>query len=386
MDIIHKNQTVKVAKGILLATIVLSLLVAGLTLTVSLPRYWEGTWADFYGPFAVLSAGAVAALGASVLFVVSSQVYTAKLRQAYGFIAAGIVSGAIGSIQLPILNATSGWHSFWITYGVVGVPFLAECLLLYGGMRALGRLVNLNTPLLYFRYIVPAALVCAMVTALLPHVASKEASSIFASNAVASITVVFYTAGAIIGVQIMRHIGRHYTKAMLWLSLGVACAGVIAVGVVVNALLTGVINGNSPLLFALELVTPVVQLWAGYIFAGISVAEQDVRSGDIRHILDMITYAAALASDPTVIDPLLDNVRATTAKLGADRTLTAEDERRMMQLYLQIEQYLTSKEPLRHYHQEALRLQMTDTLRQRLVEVEGEHTLPVTSIDQAAQS
>ena len=65
--------------------------------------------------------------------------------------------------------------------------------------------------------------------------------------------------------------------------------------------------------------------------------------------LDVITYVASLASKPMEIDALLDPVRAITAKLGPEKILTVSDEDVLAAVYLKIENYLTTKEPLRTF-------------------------------------
>ncbi len=91
-------------------------------------------------------------------------------------------------------------------------------------------------------------------------------------------------------------------------------------------------------------------------------------------VLDMVTYAAGLASNPADIDPLLDQVRGITARLSADRVLTPIDNSALLGVYLGIEQYLTTKEPLRAFTKEALRARFTPRLREQLTTYETHHT------------
>jgi hypothetical protein len=87
--------------------------------------------------------------------------------------------------------------------------------------------------------------------------------------------------------------------------------------------------------------------------------------------LDLVTYAAGLASDPSQIDPMLDKVRGVTAKLGPGQQLSAQDAETVIGVYLQIEQYLTTKEPIRNFDKAELRSKIALPLRVQLEKTEA---------------
>jgi hypothetical protein len=91
----------------------------------------------------------------------------------------------------------------------------------------------------------------------------------------------------------------------------------------------------------------------------------------ISHSLDMVTRAASLASNVTHIDPILDEVRMVTAKLEPGETISNDDNAKLIHAYLQIEEYLITKESLRTFTKEDLRGKYTDDLRQRLTAYEA---------------
>jgi len=93
----------------------------------------------------------------------------------------------------------------------------------------------------------------------------------------------------------------------------------------------------------------------------------------IKTTLDMVTYAAGLASNPADIDPLLDSVRSITARLGPGQLPSTEDDQFLVGVYLQVEQYLTLKEPIRTFSKEDLRSRLTPELRRQIETYETKH-------------
>lgn len=92
----------------------------------------------------------------------------------------------------------------------------------------------------------------------------------------------------------------------------------------------------------------------------------DQKKTTIDSALDMITRAAGLASNPRDIDPLLDDVRAVTSKLRPGDSPTASEETKLLTAYLHIEQYLTTREPIRVFTKQELRSKVSPRLRARL--------------------
>jgi hypothetical protein len=84
--------------------------------------------------------------------------------------------------------------------------------------------------------------------------------------------------------------------------------------------------------------------------------------------LELVSRTAELASNPKEIDQLLDGVRSVTSRLQPGSSLSQEDEKTLLQIYLQLEEYLTTKEPLRSYKKDDLRARIGPDLREKLPE------------------
>jgi hypothetical protein len=94
------------------------------------------------------------------------------------------------------------------------------------------------------------------------------------------------------------------------------------------------------------------------------------KTSKINSAIDLVTYAAGLASNQTSFDPALDTVRGVTSALGAGQVPSAEDDKKLFEVYLQIEQYLTTIDPIRTFTKDDLRTRLSEQLRQQLEDFE----------------
>lgn len=90
----------------------------------------------------------------------------------------------------------------------------------------------------------------------------------------------------------------------------------------------------------------------------------------ISNSLDLVTRTAGLASRPDEIDPLLDKVRSITARLGPDQTPSAKDTQALFAVYLQLEDYLGTRETIRSFTKQQLRARLSKELQQQLTDFE----------------
>jgi hypothetical protein len=93
--------------------------------------------------------------------------------------------------------------------------------------------------------------------------------------------------------------------------------------------------------------------------------------------LDLVKTAAALASDTTTTEPLLDQAEAIVSS-AAGSLLSVEEENSLFAIYLQLEQYLITADPIRKFDKEELRNKASRSLRMRLEAYEN-GTIPASS-------
>ena len=91
---------------------------------------------------------------------------------------------------------------------------------------------------------------------------------------------------------------------------------------------------------------------------------------EVHSVLDLVTYTASLASNPTEVDSLLDRVRKLTATHSAEAALSSSEEADLIQVYIALEKYLTTRDPIRTYTKEELRGRLDPGLLAKLTEQE----------------
>lgn len=92
--------------------------------------------------------------------------------------------------------------------------------------------------------------------------------------------------------------------------------------------------------------------------------------GGAQTTLDLIAYIAGLASNQLEIGPILDPVREITAQLSPGQQPSPNANQQLLHVYLQLEHYLVTKEPLRAFTKEALRKRIAAPLLAELTHYE----------------
>jgi hypothetical protein len=255
---------------VVVTTIGLGLLTAVASLALRPPDSWSDTSFAFHYPLATDGLMAILHIGAALLFFMSLSVYKAKLRLAFTGIAIGILLIGLGTVQLPILDAYDLWETFYVTSGIIALPFLISGLALYFGASSFGRLVGEKGLITRRGIILAAALVASALSTILPHPALVSASSEMEydlNNALFVWILFLDLATAIIFLQVRKRIGSHYRMATTWLSLAILSSVTCLVLALLDAYTATSVRTN----FTLALNTMVViagfaWLKAGYIF------------------------------------------------------------------------------------------------------------------------
>ena len=87
---------------------------------------------------------------------------------------------------------------------------------------------------------------------------------------------------------------------------------------------------------------------------------------DAKTVLEMVMNTAGLASNPHDIDPILDDVRSITSNLSPGEPPSAADNQRLIGVYLRLEEYLITSEPLRPFAKDELRKRLSNDLRKQV--------------------
>ena len=82
--------------------------------------------------------------------------------------------------------------------------------------------------------------------------------------------------------------------------------------------------------------------------------------------LDLANTAASMASNPSDIQRQVDDIQMIASGLPSGALLPPEDEAALFDIYLQIEHYLTTADPIRAFNKEDLRRKASRGLLARL--------------------
>lgn len=357
-------------KNVIGLTFLSALLLAMFVLTLPVPSTWQQPASLFYVQMAGYAMIACLHVGAAILFTMSLGVYKEALRRAYITIATGIILTAAGTLQVPIIGALDAWQSGWVQRGGLVLPFFLSTLLLYLAVQYIARIVKMNHIFTRVWLVLSAAISLSGLSFLLPHVhTSVDELTFDILLGTISWSAFLLLAAWLVVVSLKHHAGSHYTQAMSWLSWALLNSFLIfAVQLVYTLIGTDATGLLAQLSTVLAIASGFLWLRAGYAFSLTKEYDRDIpllRSlfgkpqstlpNRPKTVVDMITYAAGLASNTDEIDPLLDKLRTVTSKLKPGETPSATDTDSLIEIYLKIEQFLTTKEAIRTYNQKELR-------------------------------
>jgi len=86
--------------------------------------------------------------------------------------------------------------------------------------------------------------------------------------------------------------------------------------------------------------------------------------------LDLANTAASFASNQNDIEPFLYQIKQASSLPSSGALLSPENEAMLFDIYLQIEKYLMTSDPIRTFNKEELRNKASRGLRARLEEYE----------------
>ncbi|HEX3081940.1 MAG TPA: hypothetical protein VHQ86_01680 [Candidatus Saccharimonadia bacterium] len=322
--------------------------------------------------FPVRTAWCVAALvcqlGAAWYFATNLSGFKRDLRVAYILIAVGSLFLGLAQLQLPLLTVIDAWASWYARGGLVLIPYLITALAMYLGMRKFAQTLGLKLiwakPWLVVALSAAAIVGCAIL--FWPYVANfidHAYDALIGWNEAMGLATVMIT------YRLRANLGPAYRPAMTWLLVS----------------------------FTITMVAGLQQLWLLHFTPGawsyrnhgwsywllVAASMAFLRTGLVfreltrgfsatANPLDVVVYTAGLVSRPRDIEPILNRLRVVTAGMaGKDATehaLTAEQTSKLLQIYIDLEEYLVTKEPLRKLTRDRLRLSLPDSFIKHLPE------------------
>ena len=367
---------------IIWGTLLTTLLLSGLALTLPTPLDWPTDGINFHQQFIINIFMACTHIGGATLFLANLDVYKKALRRAYIILSIGTLFIGLGTLQIVTITLFGGWDAPYSKSGATVLPFFLSGVILYASVRAFARLVGVTHPLAKVRIALPLIFTLTALTVFLPHANNpKFTEAAYDVFVILSIwPALFMVTAAIVLVKIRSAIGTLYVPAITWLTRALIFGGVVFFYL---AFYTLVDTGFNPYLTALSNTISVLSgfLWirAGYAFALTKYFNRNIPllrflvgataisgAGSIHTVVDMVTNAASLASNSRDIDPMLDKMRSITAALQPGQSPTGDSYKTLIATYLQIEEYLVTKEVIRSYTRSELRSLLSPELRELL--------------------
>ncbi len=370
-----------------IATVVtVVLLICGMLASLLAPTPHGNDWLTFHAYFAVAVGAAVSFMGGSILFIMGLGGFTDRLKAAYRMICISLVALALAFAQLPITLYLADFSSYWKGSGALasGVCFLLALVLIYAGSRALARLFGVNSSVTKVWVVIAGTVGFAAVTVLAPHAQTTTSESALRS-ALGSTALSSFIIGtsALLMFQIKRTASVMYTNVLAWMTLSY---GLLSLGGVVDIIAIKALGDQQWYLIGAFPLIPLFigglfMLRAAYSFNTITAVDTHgwVARNFFRRPLqpkteaattsvDIVVCIANLVSNPRNIDSVLDRMRAITARQnqGTQISLSVQDEQTLKQVYLDIEEYLLNKEPVRKFTRESIRAHVAKSLQPSL--------------------
>lgn len=384
MESIGNKNSMQRNRLLIWSVIILAIVFSGLALLLPSPESWPSNEAPFHQ---VLIGDVIMAstyLGAALLFLTNLDVYTSKLRRAYRILALGVSIAGIATLHVTLLTAFNAWSTPYAQSGIAVVPFLLSGLIMYAGVRSFVDLLQVRHILRRAELAIPAAAVCAFLATFIPHpvIAGLEESAydiLMGLGVWSGLLIIF--AGVLI-VRVRQQTGEAYVNAMGWLAAALFFSGFVLIGqATYEVMKVGYDLLLDTLMNVVIVASGLVWIRAAYAFALTKYGKKvpmvkmlfswsEEVSSRAKTVIDMVVSTAALVSNSRDVDPLLDKLRMVTVKLNPGEQPSVEDRTELVKTYLNIEDYLVNREPIRHYTRQELRRRLDPALVELVMRIE----------------
>lgn len=371
----HKQMYKTAARTILIT------LVLGMAASFLAPTPKGNDWFAFHTLYAVSLGTAIGLGGAAILFLFGLGVFTDRLKHAYRLICFAFVMLGIGFFQMPLILYIVDFSSFWKNNVSTALFNLVAIVMVYVGTRSLAKLFGVKGLAANPWAQLVGAILFSVLVILIPHVPTSTPDAKLNASLGATAFSVYNMGMAGVLIYLTKRVASvMYTKALAWMTVSL---GVIALGGLLNIVAAKAFGDQQWYLvgafpFVPLFIGALCMVRAAYCFNSIATTANDTHGWVARNFfgdpvqppskalptsIDIVMYAATLVSNPRLIDPILDKFRQITARRKPGVEIPAEDEAELREIYLQIEGYLLSKEPIRKFTKETLRQSIAQRLR-----------------------
>ncbi len=319
----------------------------------------------------ITSAIVIFAVGAAWYFLTGLNTFQPQFRLGYYFLCAGILFLAAAQAQFPILTLTNAFSGWWVSTGIVILPYFLSTVFLYIGVLRMAHVLQLK-PLAGRWWLVSlVAITAAIGSSFIPHLrivsAGGAETSFDVFTGLLVINMTFSAASYFVSKRIGNQLGLAYKPAMKW--LGRLYFYVIFAGLTeylysflfpVHTWYTAYGINAAPLL-----ITSFITLIAGLHFRNISAKQFNADAT----FSDIVIAAANMSSDQKRVQPALNTIKAINAVLSRGEEPSPAQKKVLASVYLDIENSLIADDQVRKFSREELRAMLPPNFINMLDEV-----------------
>jgi hypothetical protein len=307
----------------------------------------------------------------AILFLFAIKGFSQELKTAYRFMSAGAAMLLLGVIDIYALTAAGVSNRQWSAV-VIEVPFIFMAVFFYTGIRKFAQLILVHGWLIRGGTVFPLAGFLAIGFGFVPGIVGPE-PFFDVLSCIRFFNVQLFLAGAILAFNVRTITSPVYRPAFRWF------AGFFGI-TVINTILGFMqelawIQWFGQVSIVLYLLAGIALSVTAFQFNRLAYAEKNEHFRQkpkdretTQTSIDINVFLAGFVSNSASVDPILDPMREITATLTPSQRPDERQQAVLAQVYLGLEEYLVTKEPLRKFEQKDLRqmiaIQFKDTVNE----------------------
>lgn len=230
------------------------------------------------------------------------------------------------------------------------IPLMAGILVIYWGLYKFARLLQISSLFVTLWFVGFVLVAIAGGLWIAPHKPGVGTNELLfdIANALSGIEAISYAVCAVLAWRIRAVASRQYAPSMMWCAISMVSAFISAALLLSFDFITYPSWLTAGTLSAAFIITNFLTLVWAYSFN--KITRMPVRQTSHGNpLIDAITLLASLASQPSEVDPLLEDLRRVTATHEPGKPYTAAETTDLQRVYRSLQEYLVNMERLRSF-------------------------------------